>query len=627
MIVRGGFGEFRAPTPQSLFSSLQSQNGEFNAEKQLYCVGPQVPTPDWEGFADGEGAPTTCTGGVFPADTLGLGARSAVTTFAPDFEAPRAWRGSLGVSRRLFQRITVSVDGTYARGVALFGVSDLNLDTVPKLRLANEANRPVYAYPGEIDPGTGAAAFGASRLYPQYAQVLSLNSNLQSDTRQVTTSINGFTDRGILYTLAYTYSRVRDQSSFSGGSAVYGFASPTTAGNPNVVPFGTSDLQRSDQFVGTLTYPVNALIEVTAIVQVLSGAPYTPMVNGDINGDGSNDDRAFIFNPNTPGLNPQVAQDMRTLLTSGPGRGCLESQLGQIAGRNSCFGPWTESLNWQVNIRPAVAGLDRRLTIQLQLLNTLAGLDLALHGSNHLEGWGQPFAPDRTLLTVTGFNSATDEYNYTVNTHFGRQSSLQAYGQPFVFVIGGRLNVGPPDAIQQLRGLFGGGRGGGGGAGGGGGGPGAPGGAGAAAAGQSHEDLADQIVDRFTSRLPNPFAQIIALKDTLVLSPDQLTKLQASSDSFNTRVDSLGTSARTQLKKLGANLDATTMFGIMRREFGQVRDIMRNALNEAQQELTPGQWALVPESIRSPTNPRGRNGQNGQNGQNGANGANRRPPQ
>ena len=122
---------------------------------------------------------------------------------------------------------------------------------------------------------------------------------------------------------------MRDQSSFSGGSAVYGFASPTTAGNPNVVPFGTSDLQRSDQFVGTLTYPVNALIEVTAIVQLLSGAPYSPMVNGDMNGDGSNDDRAFIFNPNTPGLNPQVAQDMRTLLTSGPGR-----RLPAVAARS-----------------------------------------------------------------------------------------------------------------------------------------------------------------------------------------------------------------------------------------------------------------------------------------------------
>ena len=71
MIVRGGFGEFRAPTPQSLFSSLQSQNGEFNAETQLYCVGPQVPTPDWEGFANGEGSPTDLHRGRFPRRHVG----------------------------------------------------------------------------------------------------------------------------------------------------------------------------------------------------------------------------------------------------------------------------------------------------------------------------------------------------------------------------------------------------------------------------------------------------------------------------------------------------------------------------------------------------------------------------
>ena len=280
-IIRGGFGEFRAPAPQSLFSSLQSATGAVGAESQLVCVGPQVPLPNWSGFNSGTiEPPTACNGGTFPADSLGLGARNAVTTFAPDFEAPRAWRGSLGIQRRLLQRLNVSLDGIYARGVALFGVTDLNLDATPKFRLANERSRPVFAPPGDIDPATGAAAFGGSRLFNQYGQVLSLNSNLQSDTRQLTASVNGFTDRGMLYTLAYTYSRVRDQSSFAGGSATYGFASPTTAGNPNVVPFGTSDLQRQHQFVGTVTYPLSALVEVTAVAQLNSGTPYPPSSTG-----------------------------------------------------------------------------------------------------------------------------------------------------------------------------------------------------------------------------------------------------------------------------------------------------------------------------------------------------------
>jgi hypothetical protein len=549
---------------------------------------------------------------IFPADSLGLGARNAVTTFAPDFEAPRAWRGSLGLSHRIQQRINLSIDGTYARGEALFGVTDLNLDTVPQFRLANENNRPVFVSPTAIDPGTGGAAFGSSRLHPQFGQVLSLNSNLQSDTRQVTASANGFTDRGILYSLAYTYSRVRDQSSFAGGSAVYGFASPTTAGNPNVQPFGTSDLQRQDQFVGTLTYPVTPLIEITAIAQLLSGAPYSPIVNGDVNGDGvSRNDRAFVFDPSNPLTDPAVASAMRTLLTTGPGRirDCLSSQLAQVAARNSCFGPWTTSLNWQVNIRPNALGLDRRLTISLQLLNTLTGLDLLFHGPNHLQGWGQPAAPDPTLLSITGFNSGTDEYKYVVNTHFGRPSSYQAYGQPFLFVIGGRLNVGPGDAEQQLRGFLG--RGGGGG---GGNTPGGGGGGAAAAAADQKQSLPDQISQRFAQRLPNPFDEIIALKDTLGLSPDQESQLQASSQVFKIRVDSLTGTVRADLQKLGANLDATTMFGIMRRQFAVVRTIMTAALAEAQKELTADQWDKVPDSIKGGARGQGGGGRRGGGG-------------
>lgn len=42
LILRGGYGEFRAPIPQNLFPSVQSQNG--TEETQLVCVGPQVPS-------------------------------------------------------------------------------------------------------------------------------------------------------------------------------------------------------------------------------------------------------------------------------------------------------------------------------------------------------------------------------------------------------------------------------------------------------------------------------------------------------------------------------------------------------------------------------------------------------
>ena len=168
-------------------------------------------------------------------------------------------------------------------------------------------------------------------------------------------------------------------------------------------------------------------------------------------------------------------------------------------------------------------------------------------------------------------------------------------------MIGGRLNVGPGDAEQQLRGFLGGG-----GRGGGGGGPGGGGNAASAAAADQKQSLPDQISQRFAARLPNPFDQILALKDTLGLSQDQETQLQASSQVFKIRVDSLTGTVRAELQKLGANLDATTMFGIMRRQFAVVRTIMTAAIAEAKGELKDDQWEKVPDSIKG--GPRGGGG-------------------
>jgi len=66
-----------------------------------------------------------------------------------------------------------------------------NLNTTPKFTLANEGNRPVFVDPTAIDPRTGRAHLARRGSFPQYGQVLSLNSNLQSDTRQVTASASG----------------------------------------------------------------------------------------------------------------------------------------------------------------------------------------------------------------------------------------------------------------------------------------------------------------------------------------------------------------------------------------------------------------------------------------------------
>src|SRR6185503_782737 len=110
---------------------------------------------------------------------------------------------------------------------------------------------------------------------------------------------------------------------------------------------------------------------------------FTPMVSGDVNGDGYNNDRAFIYNPATT-ADTALSAGMQNLLANAPSsvRDCLRKQIGAIAGKNSCEGPWTTSLSLRVSLVSQALKLPDRATISLGIANPLTGIDAALHGSN-----------------------------------------------------------------------------------------------------------------------------------------------------------------------------------------------------------------------------------------------------
>src|SRR5207249_1574658 len=123
---------------------------------------------------------------------------------------------------------------------------------------------------------------------------------------------------------------------------------------PCASPVRASHRERRHSFLGTVTYPITAARELTAIGRVTSGARFTPLVGSDINGDGARNDRALVFDP-AAAPDTAVANGMWALLaTASPRvRDCLQSQLGRVAARNSCAGPWQPSLDLQINWRPA----------------------------------------------------------------------------------------------------------------------------------------------------------------------------------------------------------------------------------------------------------------------------------
>jgi len=137
-----------------------------------------------------------------------------------------------------------------------------------------------------------------------------------------------------------------------------------------------------------------------------------------VNGDGYNNDRAFVFRPGL--ADAAVGDAMRTLLESGSAsaRDCLSSQLGHLAARNSCQGVDVERQP-QLLVQPdedSPPAARHPLALGEQPARSRRPA-AARRGS--LRGWGQSLFPDQTLLYVRGFDPVSKVYKYEVNPRFG----------------------------------------------------------------------------------------------------------------------------------------------------------------------------------------------------------------
>ena len=582
-VLRGGVGDFRSLPPTALYSAALGAPGLATAETQLECIGSAVPTPNWAQYAqDPTTIPSQC---VDTASAVTISPRPNATVFDPGYAAPRAWRASLGLQQQLPGAYALTVDASYSRGAQQYGFRDLNLVTTPRFTLPDEGGRPVYVPADSIVPTTGALTSLDSRVYPQFGQVIAIGSDLRSDTRQLTVGVSRLPPRGAILQLSYTFTRARDQSSFSCCAVSQGFAAPTTAGDPNGREWATSTFERRHSLLATVTYPVTSALEVTALGRLTSGVPFTPLVSSDINGDGARNDRAFVFDPATA-PDSFVATGMRALLaTASPAvRDCLGRQLSHVAGRNSCTGPWQPALDFQINWRPAYFGPARRLTLSLVTVNLLGGLDQWLHGAANLQGWGFAAAPDPVLLYVRSFDPVARRFSYGVNGRFGATAGANGgVTVPFQIAIQARLILGPLPPSRRVRALLGE--------------PGAPAGGGGGGGGGG---VPSDFAARLAQILANPMPAILGYRDALRLTAGQIARLQAISDSLDGAIRGVSDSLQAESRRAGERADPTALYDRMRLKLAEGRRHIRHALEAAQGVLSPDQWARLPDAVKTP---------------------------
>jgi hypothetical protein len=288
--------------------------------------------------------------------------------------------------------------------------------------LAKEENRPVFiprTGTGAFNPTSGSSAaeradaFGRNTIATvSRTYINESDGEAESYTGQI--NINHNISRRLQLGGGYAYVHSYDNSSFSCCTSNEGFSGEPTANNPNVVGdigddnalWGPSRFERRHTFTANFMVHAPFGFNVNGIWRSQSGTAYTPVVNGDVNGDGQAfNDRAMISKDlqwNDPVVDPAK---LDTLLMR---HECLSSQLGQVATRNSCRNPWWHSLDMRVSKEfKTIRG--QRAELLVDLFNVLNGLS---------KDWGrymQVTGFQTDLLTPRRYDATTGNVVYSVN--------------------------------------------------------------------------------------------------------------------------------------------------------------------------------------------------------------------
>jgi carboxypeptidase family protein len=565
-VIRAGAGQFRNITDASLLSVPLSTTGLPGGVSRISCIGAAVPSPDWSTFAtDPSAIPTQCVN----SSSAFVDASPGVQYIDRSFQPTRSWRGNLGYQSSILHNV-YSIDLVGSWNLDQPGTFDRNFGGAPAFTVPNET-RPVYVPASSIVATTGQLSPTLARITPDFGRVVDVVSDLHSVSEQAIVSLRPRIPAALQryfgdIVLGYTLSDIRAQErGFDAGAF----------GDPRTREWSRGDLDARHLFVvqGVFRPLGDGRLLAFFSGRAQSGLPFTPMIAGDVNGDGLPNDRAFVFTPSAT-TDTALANGLRSLLATAPRsvRNCLDAQIGRAAARNSCEGPWTESLNIGVRMSGQLLHTPR-MDVTINLANPLGGLDQLIHGSNNLRGWGAPATPDPTLYTVRGFDAAANRFLYTVNPRFGTSApSIGTLRAPFRLTLDVQLDLARSVSDQQLDRWLRPGR-----------------------AGRSGQKLTEKdFFRRYQRTVPDPYAELLQQSDSLLLSSSEIGQLQAAQSAYRTRVDAMWSSLASYLAGLPDTYDVDA---VSRRTDETIDDVWEVTRIDVQKNLeailAPAQSAML----------------------------------
>jgi hypothetical protein len=574
VIIRGGIGMFTNGASAGSLGSAIDNTGLASGVQQLVCTGDAVPVPQWGAFGTVQGEPDHCADGTGATEFSNTSPN--VVLLSPSLRPQRSVRSNLSWQGPVLDaRFSLNAEATWSLNLNQQQSVDINFRGVPQFTLAAEGNRPVYVPTSSIDELTGAVAARGARVSDLFNRVSDTRSDLRSSTAQLSLRLSPIprTPQRFGWNAAYTLTAVREQ--------VGGFQN--TAGDPLLRAWSRAS-NGPHQISYSLRYNFFDYVTVNWSGQFRSGAAFTPMVGGDINGDGYGNDRAFVYDPSTVS-DASLRAGLQQLMgdASASTRKCLERQMGQVAQRNSCRAPWSSTASLTMTLDRSKFRMPQRAAVNFSVSNPLGAADLALNGSGKLKGWGQNPFPDQSLFYVRGFDPVTKKFTYEVNQRFGQtRPQFLTLRSPVTMTVSVRIDLGATRERQGLGMQLAQGR----------------------TMGGSTRASESQLRSFGSGNVLNPMTQIIRQQDSLRLTAVQADSIASMNRRYTYRVDSLWTPVARYLATLPTKYGDDEAYERYLRARRTQIDMLTDAARALNDLLTPQQKRRLPGQIVSYLDPR-----------------------
>lgn len=428
-IVRFGAGVFSAnPITYAQVNNIQNTGTKVAAiDVTRPNTGPNlVPVPNFPSYRND---PSTAPG-LIP----GIATVSTINLNDKDLQVPTIYKANLSYNRLIGEWLRVGVNFLYSNTQNNYVYLDRNLVDQPYFTLSNENNRGVFVPSASITNngitnnvlGRKTQEVGRTLIFTNGAKLEQAAMILDADVRYYK---DGY------FNISYTLNDARDNTSYNGNVANTSTFRPVKSDPRDLSEINYSDAQFRNKVVFFGSAPSVKGFVFSGRFTGIGGTRYSLLVDADINGDfvggpGSDNDLAFVFDPNNPTTPTSLKASIEKILNNPDNRAkdYIRSSLGKIADRNGGSNPFSGIFDVRL-AKTFKTYKKQALTLSVDVFNFANLLN---------KDWGVNYnLGNQSLLFVTGFNQATQNYNYRVNENVG---VVRQNGTPYQIQLGGRYS-------------------------------------------------------------------------------------------------------------------------------------------------------------------------------------------